>query len=120
MNRKLATAIDLGRLMGNYSDGWTFMNTIQKIRRIATKYHRLCEYECNGEGWIDGKLYRGDQEGYIDKNENSVFCNRIDELETKMESLAKLVNMKVETQRDPRGQEVKLFYKGMDISELIY
>jgi hypothetical protein len=120
MNRKLATAIDLGRLMGNYSDGWTFMQVIQKIRRIATRYHRLCEYDYNGEGWLNGKLYRADHEGYLDKNENSIWYNELEKLDKQLDKFSNACNMKIETQRDPRGWEVKLFYKGMDISELIH
>lgn len=88
-------------------------NTAKKIQKLARKHRRMCEMDCNGEGWIKGNFYRCDSvNGFIDgDNEKTVFLAEIESIEEKIETLIKNSAFTVEFQRDPRGSTVRLKYE---------
>lgn len=80
----------------------------KKVKRLAAKHLRLCEYDCNGEGWVKGKFYRCDNSAaYV--GEETVFYVESLAIEGKIEKII-TDNFRVEFQHDPRGSTVKLYY----------
>ena len=99
--------------LSEYMNNVTYeqVETFAKIRRLAKKHHRLAEYDCNGEGVVNGKFYRldGEYEGaYLPDGETSIFTAESDKIETKIRKLALSLGLAVEFQGDPRGATVIL------------
>lgn len=103
------------------------INTYLTIRRLAKKHHRLAEMDCNGAGYVKGQAYyAGTIDDYakrqygnnvksayvIPQQEYTVFQIESDIIEDKIKALCAKVGFEVEFQGDPRGNTVKLGYKG--------
>lgn len=106
---------------------WTYLI----IRRLAKRHRRLAEMECNGEGVIRGQFYStaigsgiplpATKSAYLlpkakieegEYGEVTVFDVESDKIEAKINALCAKIGFTVEFQGDPRGNTVKLAYKG--------
>lgn len=114
--------ITLGKLanQGNDNISPDMVDDILKIRRLAKKHHRLCEYECNGVGYIRGigLVDLSTDEGYV--NDESLFSIECEKIEKKIKLIVdKWDGLTFESQGDPRGSTIKLAYKGNDITDVL-
>lgn len=117
------TWMELGRLINSRNKSYEILTIIKKIKKLAKKHHSLCEMDCNGEGWIDGKFYDcRNESGYTNSNKDkTVFYSRIQETERKIiNALGRELSFDLKFQTDPRGWTVRIKYKNEDISELIH
>lgn len=93
--------------------------TLAKVKRLARKHNRLAEYDCNGEGYVNGKFWRlDDKAAYV--GGESIFTRESDKVEAKIKALADGLGMAVKFQGDPRGYTVRLFMGDKDITEVLY
>lgn len=108
------------------------IQTFLTIRRLALKHHRLAEMSCNGEGVIRGQFYSTSatrvadgafiKSAYVDCSQLAHRHNKCEEftifevqsshVEAKIRALCAKIGFTVEFQGDPRGNTVKLAYKG--------
>ena len=113
----------------------TVAMTLLTIRRLAKKHHRLAEMSCNGQGFVRGVLYTTGpvsqvpgyekaqygfeaKTAYLHPNcggfleELTIFDSESHKVEEKIRALCAKIGFTVEFQGDPRGNTVKLAYKG--------
>jgi hypothetical protein len=97
-----------------------FINAIMALRRIAPKLHRQCENDCNGEGYIPKKgFFRCDNpSAYI--GDDTVFTAETERLVKTAQAICTKRGWVCEFQGDPRGWELKITRKGIDLTPLVY
>jgi len=83
--------------------------TVQTLKRLYLKHHRICGYLCDGVGWIMGKKYTIDTKGYYVNKTKSVFDVEVEKLENTIRDMLP-EKYSLNFQRDPRGNTVKLKY----------
>ena len=108
-----------------------FIMELLTLRRLANKHHKLAEFDCNGVGYIRGRVYYsgmgygekpddhevreygcGVKSAYLSKDaEETIFDAEQDKVRQKIEGICNRIGLRVEFQGDPRGYTVK-FYKG--------
>ena len=115
---------------------WDQAKTIEGLKRLAKKHHRLAEMDCNGEGVIRGVHYyagaiddyarrtygAGVKSAYINDGDEDVFSIESNKIRSKINNLVKALGDKFEAhfQGDPRGATVRLYFSTKDVTELFY
>lgn len=108
--------------------------TIAKLSRLAKKHHKFCEMDCNGRGWINGKLIttalsfgetgaqgkRPAVSAYCtEANEKTVFYAGIYGTQGKILSLCQSYGLTAKFQGDPRGCTVRIYYNDLELTDLL-
>ena len=113
----------LARLGFNPTD--EMVDALLKVRRLERKHQRLSEYDCNGDGYVNGKHYRTDTDaGYVSEDETVFHAAAVKVREKIIETMQGPIcsnKWRVEFQGDPRGYTVRVYDNtARDLSSIIF
>lgn len=116
----------LGEKLGE--QGLEMLEGVMALRKLAKKYQRLAEADCNGYGIVNGTIddYAKREHGYgvqsaYVSDDVTIFTIEMEKLETKIKRICSDNGLRVAFQGDPRGYCVKVqTLTTADITEIIH